>query len=610
MFSPPAAARSFGFALALALGFSSSGLAPTAPASPAEAPTLDLGGLITEALANSRHVVLLPKGTFQVSPSPVDLSDIQDLTIEGKDTTLLGTDLNRYLLTFHHSKAITLRGFTIDFQPLPFTQGTVIARAAGGEWCDVRLHVGYPDFRPEFNQLHLFAAQDARWKNNTSDPYASAIEDLGNRVVRVHFDKTPARIKESIAVGDYLAFATRAGGCVKFDRCDTVRIEDVTLASGPGFGVMCRFVNGDNYFRFKIGRGPAPAGAALPRLLSINADGLNIAYSRKGPTIEDCDFSFMGDDSVNLHGFIAPIVKIARPDSFYVAVPRASQPFDTFIQPGDTIRLLDQADFAIKGHAGIKSFVAVQLSPQDLAAFFSQPYSKRIFNGRPGAVSVFLVTLDHPVEVALVNDFIDVPQTTPSGFAIRRNFFHDHRGFALRLAASQGVIEDNRIERIRAGGIALGPNYGFWREAGWVADITVRRNVLRDIGLNQPRSDWWSYGAIAVHWSPEGQVAPQKPVPGENRRITIEDNLIDGCNTDAIWINGATDVTIRGNKISHVDRDTSLRGNEVGPRSAGPVKNIYGLPLGDGITISDAGEVTVSDNQIAKEASAPPSHAP
>ena len=89
-----------------------------------------------------------------------------------------------------------------------------------------------------------------------------------------------------------------------------IRIEDVTLFAAPGLGVESRYMDGDNYYRYKIARGPRPAGATQDRLLSTSADGFNYAFARKGPTLDHCDFSYEGDDSVNLHGPALPITRI------------------------------------------------------------------------------------------------------------------------------------------------------------------------------------------------------------------------------------------------------------------------------------------------------------
>ena len=78
--------------------------------------------------------------------------------------------------------------------------------------------------------------------------------------------------------------------------------QDVTFLAAPGCAYLGRYMRGDNYYRYTIKPGPPPPGATQPRLISTCADGLNIAFATKGPTIEGCHFSFMGDDSVNLHG--------------------------------------------------------------------------------------------------------------------------------------------------------------------------------------------------------------------------------------------------------------------------------------------------------------------
>ena len=73
-------------------------------------------------------------------------------------------------------------------------------------------------------------------------------------------------------------------------------------------------MRGDNYYRYTIKPGPTPDGATEPRMISTCADGLNIAFATKGPTIEGCHFSFMGDDSVNLHGATFVVLEQKAPN--------------------------------------------------------------------------------------------------------------------------------------------------------------------------------------------------------------------------------------------------------------------------------------------------------
>src|SRR5690606_7979763 len=51
------------------------------------------------------------------------------------------------------ARGLTLKNLTIDYDPLPFTQGTIVNIDPSGKWYDVRIDPGYPQ---DDELLHLF----------------------------------------------------------------------------------------------------------------------------------------------------------------------------------------------------------------------------------------------------------------------------------------------------------------------------------------------------------------------------------------------------------------------------------------------------------------------
>lgn len=94
--------------------------------------------------------------------------------------------------------------------------------------------------------------------------------------------------------------------------------------------------------------------------------------------------------------------------------------------------------------------------------------------------------------------------------------------------ASRGVIEGNRFLRTKQAAITLGPEYAFWREAGWVQDVTVRNNAIENCGLSldMTRASQCTLGAISIFAKKEDATGPQ-PFASDNRRITIEPEIRD-----------------------------------------------------------------------------------
>jgi len=44
------------------------------------------------------------------------------------------------------------------------------------------------------------------------------------------------------------------------------------------------------------------------------------------------------------------------------------------------------------------------------------------------------------------------------------------------------IIERNTFRRLKMNAITVGAEYEFWREAGWVEDVTIRDNTIEDVG--------------------------------------------------------------------------------------------------------------------------------
>ena len=148
--------------------------------------------------------------------------------------------------------------------------------------------------------------------------------------------------------------------------------------------------------------------------------------------------------------------------------------------------------------------------------------------------------------------------------------------------SSHGLVESNRLEEIKQAGISMGPEYAFWREAGWVNDIMVRRNTIRRTGFDPVMHFPQTYapGAISVIYRGE---KPELPRPAmRNEAIRIEENTIEESGGPAIHINQAHGIDITGNTIR---RANQVAGEGVGAH--------YGLTTGKPVCVDASTDVTI-----------------
>ena len=584
---PPSSTCSFAFRLrtslalflalpaaSLTLAVPPSGeLAPTPPAqSSAEPLSAMINALIRDAIASGQPRLKLPSGVIRLDRT-LEIRGASRLEIDGTGTILVMTGTRQALLRIRQSSDLTLRGLTLDYDPLPFTQGTITK--VNKDLIEFTVHDGYPALSDDYNRApaHLFTP-DGRRQPDSWDFHRFPLEIISPREGRLKLYSLPALPSP----GDQLALDRRlvdGASAVEIRNCPgPVTIEDITLLASPGLCFVGRY--GEDLVTFRrvtIKPGPPPAGATQPRLLSSNADGVNFVQYRRGPVIENCDFSRMGDDSVNLHGRLIPVIRPLSPASFLAAYKYGPGELTSTIRPGDALRLYNQGDFGLVGDATVAAITALDskeaVTMADIAALFTT-YPK-------GEYTIYRVDTTGPLDVK-PGQWFDIPANNCANYVIRDSYFHDHRGRGLRLMASDGLVENNRFERLTKSAISIGPELGYWREAGWVENIRITGNTLRDIGVDHSLAAPDSYvpGAIGIFVRTEKNTPPY---PSGNRAIVIENNRIENTTVAAIHGYAARDIVVRGNALintntvrgaGHLDASTRLL-------TTGPV-SLHGVP--------------------------------
>lgn len=550
---------------------------------------LNLQQLLDEAVANHTPTITLPPGAQRIE-GRLNVTKADGLTIEGKGTTLVFSDYQGMGWSFHSCRNIVLRGFAIDYDPLPFIQARITSTSEDGKVYDFTVCDGYPGLREEdqrnYRQGYVFEPDQRRWKPWVPDLYARKVEIVDERHGRFVMGYVP-ELHELIKVGDRLVLTLRMGGGIRMNDCENVRIEDVTFFAAPGAAYLGRYMRGDNYYRYTIEPGAPPAGATEPRLISTCADGLNIAFATKGPTIEGCKFSFMGDDSVNLHGVTLVVVGGNGQDELLAAWPYSPEYLATVIPEGATVRRLQPGNYAVLGTATTGGFTAQQgVTPEQMAAI------QTVWPRNPkDRGTVFRIALREPL-AAQPGDFLDFPGNNAPGYVIRNCEFSDHRARGLRLMAGQGLVEHNVFRRLKHSAITVGAEYGFWREAGWVENVTIRDNLIEDVGRDAAMLAPRAYSTGAINVFIHGDPKTDLPIWPGNQRLVIENNTIRDCPGPGIGVLGAKDVKIQGNQLDHV--------------LYRPAKPKTGIPAA--IAISGSEDVQVGENALQHIGEEPAQH--
>lgn len=502
--------------------------------------------LIEQAVAEGRERVELPGGELRLD-SAVRVRDARDLLIDGRGTRLVFTDWSNSGLDIRGCARLTVRNLTIDCDPLPFTQGTIVSVSEDHSTWEFEVHAGYPELSEPYlaKQAYIYDAASGRLRRGVPDVYPRSVEALSGRRGRVIVNPAvPGH--DRVAVGDLIVLNVRRGQGVYMNSCEDLTLEGITVLACPGIAFIARYVGGENVFRrLTVRPGPMPRGATQPRLMSACADALNYAYATRGPLIERCRFRAMGDDSINLHGPTFAVCE-AGEGEVVLGRPYGGEPYERMVKAGDVVHGLRRETFGSVGEVAVARFERAEHPAEEWRAQVQALWPRvEVTTG-----SFFRARLREPLPVE-VGDWVTIPATGAHGFIIRDCEFRDHRARGMRIQSSHGVIERNRLQGLQGAGISIGPEFGYWREADWVEDLVVRDNVIEDVGRGSVVQERWGFPLAGI--TVFGRVEPDAECPPGNSGIVLGGNVIDGCPAAGIHITCARNVQVIGNRISHTN---------------------------------------------------------
>jgi parallel beta-helix repeat protein len=554
---------------------------------------LELQRLVDTAVARGQKEIKLPEGRFYLEKGLV-IAGIDGFSLKGagKGKTIL-VRADGVVVSVSESENITFEDFSVDVEPLPFTQGTITSvkkEPSGGHIMDFELHEGYPRLTEEaLQQVHgtaWFMDKDTRRLKEGRGWFGPK---PGRNVLRVDDSHGQLKLWNAVDIGDYIVL--KIHGAVPFVLRDSesVRLEDIEILASSSLGVAARFLTGENYFRYTIKPGPTPPGATQARLVSSNADGIQYFWCPGAVTFEDCDFGYMGDDGVNISIPTAlQVVEVQSPTRVLASTRTAEPEMKRMIEmsaPGDIIRLLRYGTFEPLGDLPLQamSWDGRREGVQWLADEHGTSQGK-------GEMSFVTVEFQRTPKVPIkVGDRLSPRKFLPKRFAIRNSRFHDTRARGLLIMASNGIIEGNTIEYTYLSGIELCHEIPGFGGLGWVSDVAVRNNTLRDVCI-MGGPGFVNWAAIALC---NTSISPRKEPPGAypwaigHRNVDITGNTIDRCYGAGILVNGLDGGTVASNTIR--------RSNQREEHSA---QKKEGVTAVHPITIMNSKGITISGNKI------------
>jgi hypothetical protein len=503
----------------------------------------DLQRALDHAVAAHDSTLVIPPGTYRLAPPAgqgeiLHLIGARDLTVIADGVHLVGVKRTR-MLSFSRCAHVTVRGFSIDYDPLTFTQGLVTEVAADKSWIDVKIDVGYPQM--PFARIDICDPKTRFRKHGMPFLWGTTAAFVKPGLLRV----TLKGIGAAAALGDPVSLSdgNEAGGIchgMTVENCAVCKFQNITLYSAPGMGIVESDGEGGNTFTgIQIIPGPPPPGATASRLLTTSWDGFLSRNEHVGPRVENCVIESCGDDSWSMQSDDYQVLKCDG---------------RTVILSGSGVAVGDRLQSALQSPAAtILSRRDLHLAEANLAPEITQkiaaaePYTRWRVGDQCQEV-----TLDRDPPFRVGDRLFD-PDRQGHGFVFCHNHVYSSGRGAL-IKGGYGLIEGN-VFRSSDKAIVLSPE----TFSGGMEQITIRGNTIRDTGYfcDAPWSE--QAGAISISGFGEGHVLHPA---GLFRDIVIEDNIFEGISGLNLTIASAEDVTVRRNRFLHCEQVAPLHHGE------------------------------------------------
>lgn len=524
---------------------------------PADADLATIQRIVREAASRAPARVVFAEGAhYRVIPERrlFNLSGVTDLELDGNGATFVIGNYSAGFIHLNRCQRVTVRNFAIDFDPLPFSVGTVQEVDLADGTFTLQADAGMAEFDAphmlegwEFGVI-LDAGTPGRMKSGTSlvIPAKAPPVREGNLVRIALPDKERLA---TLAPGDKFVQFARKGGASLFgsEDSDELAFLDNTTYAAPGL----------HYSLLQCSDAKLLGGRSIMRpgrWFGGNADGVHVRSSRIGPWIEGCTFEGIGDDAVAIYS--KGIVILDKPSDTTLRLDKGF--FN--LEPGSSFLIFDPVTGAplaenltvqtvsdVPENGEFPAHKLVEFSPgfsADISTDFTQAPA-----GNDGTTREYL---EQRIKDGWRHLQVFNRSAQHDRFMIRRNVLKQIRRFGAIIRAENGAVEDNEFVQTSSSAVILRNEPYFWRNGLQSENILIQNNTIRDCNFSTTTSSVLP-GSIAVllhRASSEAGLRKDEPTEWRGHRdIRIRGNSISEWRSNAIWVQSAEDVEIIGNRI-------------------------------------------------------------
>jgi hypothetical protein len=494
--------------------------------------------LFIKQKAQSRKTLIVPPGVYR-------LKTLEDLAIplvglQGKTLIFDGVKIimenQRCCLQLVNCKDVVIRGLTIDFDPLPFTQGRIVKIDPETLAWDIALCENYPaeDLRPEGTQVY-------DEKGALVCPYypGCTLEVLPGRVVRLTPDTKENPCAQQGAVGNIVVLTSlapaRGPGAIIHNVASTnVTLEKVTIYSGFTTAFHDDSSKQVTYQDCRVVPCPPEsdyATRAVRRFRSTLGCAFISRNAAQGPRLLGCTVSDIFSDVVSIAASCELVTAVERKKLRVLPVDAIN-----YVVKGDVVELLP-FDGARPTTAKV-----IDLKDDGTITDEEREYIRKlplhpdiVITPTPERLSKAVsLRLDREVTLAR-GSLVLATARSGSGFVIENNRFGPGRGSGLDIRASKGLISSNVFAGLQGHAIYSIPSYATF-EGGLSSGLVIEHNLMSGAPVAAMRIE-----------APCG--AGKAAAPGAHQNIRIAHNTISNAVAPAISISSTRDALVNHNKI-------------------------------------------------------------
>lgn len=486
----------------------------------------------------------IPKGTYVLdvrADGPYQFHNLTDVRILGNGSTIVCNNQEQ-ALSFYNCVRVELHNLAIDYDPLCFTQGAIVAVADDGSWFDLEIDEGYPTAGLYPNRVQLYDPATRTLKRGSITTYRSnysELKPLGPNRFRAVKKGTWSAGEE---VGDLFAMDVRTDKphagvhTIQLNKCYNMKLENVTVYGSNTFSFFEKECYATQYRNCTVDRGPVPAGRA-PRLRAGNADGIHSSQALRGPVVTGCKVHHNGDDCIIVCGrsFAVDASDAAR--GTIDLVTRENYPV---FRRGDRIVVVGY-DGRPKGEVRLVACDKYDPSPELRQAVVDAYPS--LLDKEAYKIGFRLKVKKLPFSVE-PGDVVFNADAVGSGFRIEDNEVGGNRSRGILIKGTDGVVARNRIEGCAMQGILVSPEIE-WMGGGFSSNVAIEENTLSDCMFERSNPRLLP-GTLAIFYvTGDGKPAPA----GAFRGIAVRRNRIEGCPYPALVAASVEGLTLSGNEV-------------------------------------------------------------